>query len=1032
MKWFPHALAALALMGCDIKDLLGDDTDSRPTDDTATTNSDDTAATDDTGDTRDTGDIDAPLDLSCELISTSPRTLEVARDATLQTGLRCEGESIDQLATFSVVIGLNNSTSEPAQPLDALLETDESGAVFLTTEIPEGLITEAGAMDYTVHFSKAAGDSSSSSSSDSLSSESVGDDSFLTVSGGEVLAHEALSNPAEELMVPSFPLLEEGFSVAEISATARLGDFGDGETRLGAVRRDGNDLIAALCDTEGVCEIETFVGAIEDIDGEIPNEGGRWVEPTDGGLVYLWWGEVDADASASCCRTISMKPIRLELSAIDMGDEDESWLTDGTLSARLGESVDELLTVLPTAPLASDTSGLPGLVLFYASGEGDERQFVLYDNGKSTLFRYFGELDAADVTWAALLPQYDARDGSVEETSWHIAAMSADDPGTVVMTSISGREVYSENVSLPEPLATPDWAAFDVMDLDSDGVSEVVVTRGDAASGDGIWYIPRATGPGDTDWGEAVGLEDPAEVTDPMLMAARMITAAGAGTTGLYVGEGEYSAPMAVTMRAADNDPTPTYMTIAYAAWPRDLASGRPTGKRDMLDAGTTAVEDYTGPQLIPFLGDSEPTEDDMGRGDVALVGQAVPGGPATATRACCTKQLDKSSPKLATSADGGIDVVGVNGLSVLPLDGDEPLMQFDGGGFGASVAVSLDGSYSVVGFSAGAVVGGHVTVSRDDYTYWDLDYTVDDTWSIETPLDAFAALPLSEEDGTSLWVGESGEEVRLAVAENPLFAEQAQANANALYSGFAPRSSLDHGGLSGVRRHSPGWLRVVGGDASTPPAQVSEETLRGTWTADLPEGWEEGAYEAVMVVPWETGTECPLATVLVAGVEGALSDNKDKVVVLDTSEDPTCADLALPMVSGSLMGGGSLQHVLYKVHLGGSEVQVVYRHPTLKGELHTASHHGLYSIAARSSAPVGSSADINGDGLDDVLIQDASGSLLLVSDGEGGFLNEGDEVSSEELANLLSFVGSGPGQSLRYQDGSDLILRKRPGHPRH
>jgi len=1032
MKWIPYALASVALMGCDLKDLLEDDTGSDTRPDTTDT---DTELTDDTGGaTDDTGTTEEPFELSCVLVSTSPRTIEVSRAATMTTELSCEGSSVADMALFGVVIGLNTSSSEPEVPLDALLESDGSGRVVLTTDIPEELLTEAGIGGYTVYFSRASGDSSSSgSTSDSLSEPD--EDTVLTVSGGEVRAHDALSNPAEELVVPSYTLLDEGFSAAEVSATARLGDFGDGEPRLGAVRRDGNDLIAALCPVDGACVVETFAGVIEDLDGVIEGEGGRWVESTDGGPVYLWWGETDTDAGADCCRTINMKPIRLDITGIDMDDTDESWLTDGTMSARLGDSVDELYSVVPTAPLVSDTSGLPGLALFFATGDGDERQFVLYDNGKSTLFRYFGELSPWDVSWAALLPGYDARDGSVQEPSWTIAALSADNPSMLVLSTVRGREALSQEVILPEALGTPDWAAFDMMDLDGDGLSEVVVARGDASGGDGLFYIPQVEGPAGLEWGEAVALEDPAYAESPLWLAARHLP--GTNTTGLYFGEGEFSAPTAVTTRGVDNDPTPIYLDLDLAqwSWPREPASGLPTGKRDQSSAGTSAADSYVGPQLIPYLGDSEATEDTMGSGDLAMVGPAVPGGPVATTRACCGKRLDKSSPLIAKSLDGGIEVVGVNGLSVLPIDDTEPLMQFEGGGFGTSVAVSSDSNYSVVGFGSGAIVGVAIGVVRaGDYSYWSYTYEVGESWSIETPLDGFAAIPLSEEDGTSLWIGESSGEVTVATMDNPLFAAQAQEGASALYSGFAPRADLERdSSLDLLRFHEASWLRVIGGAPGDAPKQVSESTLAGSVVADLPEGWEDDTYEVVMIAPWETGTACPLATLLVSGAEGALSDNEDRVVVLDTSEDPSCEDLALPMVSAPLMGGGTLQHVLYEVDRGGGGgVHIFYRSPSGSGELHKATHHGLYSIVQRDQAPVGSAADVNGDGFADVLIHDASGSLLLMSDGQGGFLNEGDEVSAAELANLLSFVGSGTGQSLDYQDGDDLVLRKRPGRKHH
>ena len=65
-----------------------------------------------------------------------------------------------------------------------------------------------------------------------------------------------------------------------------------------------------------------------------------------------------------------------------------------------------------------------------------------------------------------------------------------------------------------------------------------------------------------------------------------------------------------------------------------------------------------------------------------------------------------------------------------------------------------------------------------------------------------------------------------------------------------------------------------------------------------------------IVTVPWDTGTECPLATVLFPGT--ALGEvDWDAANVLDEGTDPGCSDLAYPLGSADLLGDGGWATVM-------------------------------------------------------------------------------------------------------------------------
>lgn len=1007
MRLIPPFLAAFALIGCDLKD-LGIDTGTQPDDtttDTPTDTTDDTDTAEDTGRTDDTGDTadTTPVDIQCEILWTSPRTLPLEGAATVQTGVACDEPSIEAL--FAVVFGMNNTKSDPEVPLSAVLQETESGHV-ITTTLPEGWAVESGVGDY---------------------SFSVEGAEAPFAEGGTLSVHEALSNPDEESQALRVPLHDAGFSISEITNTARLGDLGDDLAHVTAFKRDGDDFIMGHC-VEGVCEVETLSSVISDSDGEIEFEGWRW-QDNDDGLMLLWWG---VTSSATSEPTLEVKPIRLEL-AFTGGSV---WSVGDPIVAMNAEGISKLHSVWQIAPERDLGDGMPGIAMLVSGGVGAGTQYSLIENGAETRFRNFGELKLEDVTWAALVPEYDARDGSIQETTWHIAALSEADPSSLVLVDVTSREGTTQTVTLPDLLDTPDWVAFDTMDTDEDGSAELVVARGSTSTGDGVCVIPLAP-IGDLHWGEAVSVLDPAEeVEKPLLLSGRALTSTGASGTGLYMNvDGDGPQMFHVSMP----------LTYGESGSRDHHGSGMATGRRtyeplSLLSTGTSPGLDsdrtYVGAQVIPWYGERAATEDVMGEGDLAFLGQPIPGASPVVSGFGAIKELDKSSTK-AACCRGHVTVLKARGTTVQSTDAGadaEPLMSFPND---SSMAIlSNENGLSLMGFDGTSVIGGSVDYGVGDY--WDAPTaSVTDTWSIETSLQGFAVLDFDDGTDTSLLMGllEDGE-VSTVAMDNPLFQSSAEASVNALYEGVTSAVSFidrDDSALEPLQFHEPGWLRVIGGTPSDAPTQLNTENLAGSRIADAPEGWTEGAYEAVMVAQWETGTACPLATVMFSGVEsGRLSDNKDNVVVLDTSEDPSCQDLAVPMVSAPLMGEGTLQHVLHKATPAGSDVWVVYRHPTSPEALYLASHGGKNSmVAERVLFPVGSSADLNGDGFLDVLLQDNTGSVLLMSDGEGGFLNEGSELNDHELADLKAFVGNAPGRAAEYQDGTDLFIRKRPGHPR-
>lgn len=150
----------------------------------------------------------------------------------------------------------------------------------------------------------------------------------------------------------------------------------------------------------------------------------------------------------------------------------------------------------------------------------------------------------------------------------------------------------------------------------------------------------------------------------------------------------------------------------------------------------------------------------------------------------------------------------------------------------------------------------------------------------------------------------------------------------------------------------------------------------------------------AVLTVAWETGTDCPWATVLVPGLSEDMSSNWEAAQVLSTSEDAACRDLAWALGSADVYGdGGSVVVLSDGTLLRLLEFQIPEKVVMEKED----DFYGMQS------------GDFNGDGLADMVLVQADGERVLwLSDGEGGELE-----SETELPDWLSLsrqVGSGPG----------------------
>ena len=147
-----------------------------------------------------------------------------------------------------------------------------------------------------------------------------------------------------------------------------------------------------------------------------------------------------------------------------------------------------------------------------------------------------------------------------------------------------------------------------------------------------------------------------------------------------------------------------------------------------------------------------------------------------------------------------------------------------------------------------------------------------------------------------------------------------------------------------------------------------------------------------------DTGGECPYAATV-----SDLADSAAAPLVLSSSADGDCAELYVPLATLRGVPGASAAVLL--AHRGSVRVDVL-----ADGRLHggaampVAALDGVDPLVDDVRV---STADLDGDGIEDVLLDAGLGTVALFSDGAGGFTEL--DVSGE-LANTLGPVGAGFG----------------------
>jgi len=145
---------------------------------------------------------------------------------------------------------------------------------------------------------------------------------------------------------------------------------------------------------------------------------------------------------------------------------------------------------------------------------------------------------------------------------------------------------------------------------------------------------------------------------------------------------------------------------------------------------------------------------------------------------------------------------------------------------------------------------------------------------------------------------------------------------------------------------------------APQPLSDMTGVGVVGEW------GTESATDDLLAVVPWETGTGCPLATVLVPGASLNVVENIAGAVVLSTSEREDCADLAIPVGAVDSDGEGAEWAVLAQVD---PEAETVHLQEVVWDGAAWLTLPGV-ELATRSVAAV-NTGDIDGDGTQELLL---------------------------------------------------------------
>ena len=168
---------------------------------------------------------------------------------------------------------------------------------------------------------------------------------------------------------------------------------------------------------------------------------------------------------------------------------------------------------------------------------------------------------------------------------------------------------------------------------------------------------------------------------------------------------------------------------------------------------------------------------------------------------------------------------------------------------------------------------------------------------------------------------------------------------------------------------------------------------------------------DLLAVLPWDTGTDCPYATVLVPGLSRNWDENIGAATVLSTSRAADCAGLAQPLGTLDADGDGVAWPVLAQATSEGMAVWEL-------------SWDGSDWLALPpTSLPFGGlfradTGDVDGDGLDELLLRPASdpgralvlrtGGLALAPSRDSSSLEAG-QVSAEAWAAAVGALGEAP-----------------------
>jgi hypothetical protein len=154
---------------------------------------------------------------------------------------------------------------------------------------------------------------------------------------------------------------------------------------------------------------------------------------------------------------------------------------------------------------------------------------------------------------------------------------------------------------------------------------------------------------------------------------------------------------------------------------------------------------------------------------------------------------------------------------------------------------------------------------------------------------------------------------------------------------------------------HTSRWLQ-----AGSPAVAAAAGDREGEDDALL--GFTPVGPSLVAALGWDTGRACPLATVLLPGLSLDGAEVLAAGVVLSSSDDPDCADLAIPLGRADLFGDGGTTVVL-------SDGQALRFTAT---GVHAYTYSDVTGFVAMTAA------DLNGDGLDDMILTAASGDRVV------------------------------------------------------